>query len=308
MKTAPICRVLLFGGLGNQLFQIAAAKYVANSKTIILDTSLILCNKNSNWFQEHTKFEFSEQINIENSRKLNWLSSKIVGYAIRNSAHMINKDNKSIYNSYLRKITARILSLFVFRNHEVHIANGLGYDEELKSIQRDVLIIGYFQSYKWMESDVAVKDSIKKMIGCDLTKKRESGEALLQIRLGDFLNSEDFFPVDIAYIRKAIDLIELKHEITKIEVFSDDTEGARKILEKLNEDKLYFSESKSESALNTLRNMTEFENHIISSSTFGFWGAILAKQSSSVVAPTPWFRDAMDPKDLIPPHWSRIQR
>jgi hypothetical protein len=91
-------------------------------------------------------------------------------------------------------------------------------------------------------------------------------------------------------------------------VFSDDTEGARKILTLLNESRLSFPDSKLESALNTLRVMTEFQNHVISSSTFGFWGAILAKRSSNVIAPNPWFREAIDPKDLIPPGWIRLER
>ncbi len=308
MKNAHSCRVLLFGGLGNQLFQIAAAKHVANSKKIILDTSFVMNDSNPNWFKEHTKFDLTQQIKLENSRKLNWLSRRVIGYAIRNSTQLIQKNLKYIPILLLRKFTSKIISLFVFKNCEVLIANGLGYDEKLKQKKRDVLMIGYFQSYKWMESDSEIIPLIRKLIGCEFVKEKEVDLALLQIRLGDFLNSDDFLPINIDYISKAIDLIQLKQEIRKIEVFSDDTAGARKILSGVSEHKLYFSDSKSESALTSIRAMTAFQNHIISSSTFGFWGAILAKQTSNVVAPIPWFRDAIDPKDLIPPGWSRISR
>jgi hypothetical protein len=308
VKTEPICRVLLFGGLGNQLFQIAAAMHVANSQKILLDTSLIERKKNSNWFKEHKDFELGEHLMIEDSSSLNWLSSKIVGYAIRNSVHLIETDKKLFCTLLLRKITSNILSLFVFRNHEVHIANGLGYDVKLKSKQTNVLLIGYFQSYKWLKSDDDIINAIRNLIGCDLTKENDRDQTLLQIRLGDFVNSKDFFPVDTSYLKKAIKMIELKQSIRKIVVYSDDIEGAKLVLSEIEEGRLSFNEAITESVLSTLRSMTEFQNHIISSSTFGFWGAILANQSSNVVAPMPWFQDSIDPKDLIPPSWSRIAR
>lgn len=308
MKTEPICRVLLFGGLGNQLFQIAAAMHVANVRQLVVDTSLIKHNKKSNWFKEHKEWELGEQISFAKTNQLNWLSRRIVGYAIRNSARAINKDDKFNRTLILRKITSIFLSLFVFRNHEVHIANGLGYHSELKSKPGNLLLIGYFQSYRWLTSDENILNNIRKLIGCESTEEKARDESLLQIRLGDFLNSRDFSPIDTTYIKRAIKLIESKQRIRKIEVYSDDSVGAKLISAKLDDYELGFNDAKSESALKSLRSMTAFKNHIISSSTFGFWGAILANQSSNVVAPIPWFKDAMEPKDLIPPGWSRIER
>lgn len=56
--------------------------------------------------------------------------------------------------------------------------------------------------------------------------------------------------------------------------------------------------------------MTEMDKHIISNSTFSWWGAYLA-ESSKVLYPMPWYGPAIDidvEGTMIPSDWIRIER
>lgn len=85
MSQLESCRVLLFGGLGNQLFQIAAGLHVANGRPLVIDTSFIDKKNNKNWFSDHNKFAKINEVVIENSSSLNWFSKRLIGLAIRSS-------------------------------------------------------------------------------------------------------------------------------------------------------------------------------------------------------------------------------
>jgi hypothetical protein len=56
--------------------------------------------------------------------------------------------------------------------------------------------------------------------------------------------------------------------------------------------------------------MKRCKHHIISNSSFGWWGAFLGDyKNSSNVFPTPWWiKKKWDAKDLCPESWIGIQR
>jgi hypothetical protein len=127
-------------------------------------------------------------------------------------------------------------------------------------------------------------------------------------RMGDFEFTPGFQVIDLSYITKAVKHIRENFEITSIVVYSDDFTRAKDLLKDWRDIELTFNESDQLNPLATLNEMASFRNHIISSSTFGIWCAILAQESQNVVVPTPWFAKSKEPRNLLPPTWFRVAR
>lgn len=305
MNQRPSCSVLLFGGLGNQLFQIAAGLHNANGQRLLLDTSFIDRNKEKNWFTDHDEFAEIDEIVIDNVRSLNWISKKLIGLGIRSSSIELTLNKKTGTLVTLRKILSVLLSKIVFKNSKVYIANGIGFDSELPT---DSILIGYFQSYKWIYSDASILTAIRELIRCGSDQSRSSAEVLLQVRLGDFESTAGFQVIDESYVKKAISHISNSVEIKSIMVYSDDSTRAKNLLRNWRDIEITYDESGQLHPLSTLENMATYQNHIISSSTFGIWAAILAQKSQNVIAPTPWFSKSVEPRFLLPPSWFRVER
>lgn len=87
-------------------------------------------------------------------------------------------------------------------------------------------------------------------------------------------------------------------------VFSDDIEWCKKFLD-ANPPRGYMPVYvRGGSAQEDLALMCQFKHHILSNSTFGWWGAVLA-ESLDVCAPYPW-DSTSDRKDIYMPHWTLL--
>jgi hypothetical protein len=56
----------------------------------------------------------------------------------------------------------------------------------------------------------------------------------------------------------------------------------------------------------TLALLTRFTSHIISNSTFSWWGAYLSDSNQTVVTPSIWFRKHLDPERIYPEIWETV--
>jgi hypothetical protein len=308
MKEQPHCQILLFGGLGNQLFQIAAGLHAANGRPLVINTSFIDRKRNKNWFDDHHEFAKIDKIFINNSRSFNWIAKRLIGLAIRSSAVKLNTGKNKIIMSTARKFLQKLLKKIVFQNSDVYIADGIGFDSQLPTESNTITLIGYFQSYKWIYSEEKIIQLMRQLTKCESKQARSSHEVLLQIRLGDFESVSGFQVVDTSYIKNALKYLSEIQEIKSIRVYSDESDRAKKLFRNWRNIELTYDESDHLDPLSTLKDMATFQNYIISSSTFGIWGAILAQESQNVVAPTPWFSKSIEPAHLLPPSWFRAER
>lgn len=142
----------------------------------------------------------------------------------------------------------------------------------------------------------------------------------VHIRRANNLQLPQHHPVcDLAYFEAAIDKVEAKQLV----VFSDDLDWCKQqsIFKGA-----YFADGNPQGIdVMQLTNgyplslptvafdlflMTEMDKHIISNSTFSWWGAYLAN-SSKVLYPMPWYGPAIDidvEGTMIPSDWIRIER
>ena len=159
------------------------------------------------------------------------------------------------------------------------------YDEEsIKSLNqdKDYDLYGYFQSYKYWDKETVLKqfefdDKLKETVYNLYKKALDKPHVAISIRRGDFVNNPNYFQLPITYYLNAY----YKHFGAEYNViiFSDD----------INYCKAHFRAipNVSYADLNDIEQlclMSMCKNHIISNSTFSWWGAYLS-QSENVFRP-----------------------
>lgn len=283
--------IRIVGGLGNQLFGYFAGKYIASK----LSTDLVL--------------DLSQQKNNQHK------SSSILDLDLVEDAE--------ITYSASREKTDRFLSLFPSRLTKVNDAlqrslgsfhsSGLGWDPRLECVKDGSVISGYFQTYKYFSSHSKIHGMGR------LTPKnpsdwylKMSDEARVQqpvaihLRRGDY-QKEINNPIGVLskkYYVDALDRLATSQGISGSEVwvFSDDLESASSELRDGSQRIRLISPPSNSTAAESMSLFSLASCHVISNSTFSYWGAMFGT-GSAVVAPEKWFYLWEDPRDLLPPDW-----
>jgi len=171
-----------------------------------------------------------------------------------------------------------------------------------------ILLSGYFQSEKYFDESLvrqtyAIPDEISKKLRKRYGNLLALKPASINVRRGDFLNVQDFHPVcKLDYFLAGIEFLGKKRHYI---VTSDDPDWCKQ----------YFRAGN----LHVVDDVTPVENlylqslcydHIISNSTFSWWGAWLDdKKEKAVIAPCMWFGPKLshlDTKDLLPSSWIKL--
>ncbi len=132
----------------------------------------------------------------------------------------------------------------------------------------------------------------------------------VHIRRGDFLESRYAREIgnicDIAYYRKALDLIKERYEDAVFCFFSNDMEWVKKTFHE--ENALYIDGCMFDEYHDwyDMYVMSICKHNIIPNSTFGWWGAWLNQNpDKTVIAPKRW-RNRWEANDWCPPEWVLI--
>ena len=184
--------VNLFGGLGNQLFQIAAAYKISQikNKKIIIDNSL----------QNYFKFSH-EKFNLSDIFKLNFKKKKY----------------NNFYQILLKKIILKFRFLSNFQNFYVTEFN---YLKTLKKDFTKIEMLDYWQNLNFFKSHInEIKKLFKfKQIKVDknlLNVISKKNSVSLHIRRGDYTFIKNYvnYSLPIDYYKKAINKINQKKKI-----------------------------------------------------------------------------------------------
>jgi glycosyltransferase involved in cell wall biosynthesis len=308
----PSVRVKLYGGLGNQLFQFAAALAISGDRRLILELDL----KSSDG--AITKFILPPKVDVEirNSRKLDsFLFLKLCNLNLRLSTIVTPSFPKRMSKMLLE----RTLRLFLWMKYKtftkVIAPMGLGYSN-IASPRKHLYLLGYFQSYIWSEN-FEVRNQLRNMrlqrrsIPLDeMLQEINSNKVLaVHVRLGDYLNNPQFGQLTSDYYRKAIQQALGVAKFEKLWIFSNNMVEARSKLNFLND---FGMEVKwvNDSEFTPPEVMTVLSNCsglILANSSFGWWGArVSSVESQFVFAPKPWFENIESPRLLIPDNWIQI--
>ena len=205
--------------------------------------------------------------------------------------------------------------------------NGFPYQELPldKMINKDIIISGYFQSYKYFESNFSI---ICRLIGLDkmketllnklnLERKDLENYVSIHFRLGDYKKLQDFHPLATYeyYERSLHHIAKCKPNITLNIMYFCEEEDIEDVLIKINKLKEVFPSYYFNRGDKTLEDweqmllMSCLHDNIIANSSFSWWGAYFNSREDKIVCyPSLWFGESanIDTKDLCPPQWIKI--
>ncbi len=303
--------ISLAGGLGNQLFQYAAALSYNSKSRIFFESQYGGPRKNNDGLPEIFSFQ-KQWILIDDAKPIAWFPQKIYNFLIRASGMRENRRfSKLIWP--LKLLFSFILLLRFSRWMNISLSKGLG-GKTNPPPSRDTYQIGLFQnSENCLRSEVLSSLKLLRLTNpsSELANwiARAKGRKILvvHVRLGDYLLEPDFGVPAPQYYFEAICRIRDLNDFTDIWVFSNDLEEAKKHLSFLNFSYVTWVPEIGNSASETLELMREGSAFVIANSTFSWWGALLSKtEGAQVIAPKPWFFRATLPDGIIPTDWETI--
>jgi len=292
--TASLC-----GGLGNQLFQYAAARALAaqHKANLILDLS---------WFE-----------------KVHYLRGVTVrSYALEPFSLPVQlKKNKPVLKWFSRLaffLEKVIFSLKLPLIHGLYIEKSFNFDPNFYKLEAPVRLSGYWQSFKYFES---IASLIRSEIGTPrhlsmasakvLDKIRSTDAICIHVRRGDYISNQsasDYHGLcSMDYYQRGVELVLEGLISPQGFVFTDDPDWAKECLQ-LPIPFMVVDVNGPEAAHEDLWLMSACRRFIIANSSLSWWGAWLSAATDKiVVAPQRWFSDEeIDTQDLILPEWIRI--
>ncbi|MGY3211649.1 alpha-1,2-fucosyltransferase [Mucilaginibacter sp. HD30] len=286
--------IKLQGGLGNQMFQYAAARGLVNGVAEVgLDTGFLLAHSSDTAHFTAREFELGIFRNLSvysaTAHKLSLFKSQAIYYKLLRAFQR----RKPIY---IKQPDANYMALPDFQQYQIYLE-------------------GYFQSAKYFEhirqqllNDFefpALDDDNKALqAGINTTINAVS----IHIRRGDYVRSSAIRDVHglipLSYYKQAIAYLKAKYDQLTFYVFSDDISWAK---ENLNLPNAYFiSHNTGKESWKDMALMTKCTHHIIANSSFSWWGAWLAQRPGTTIAPAQWFNPRQvifNIDDYIPKNW-----
>jgi hypothetical protein len=304
-------RVFLTGGLGNQLFQLAAAMHSAGSRRIELDVVTASPRKNKNGEAEILSLDLPEQIEIL-KKNAGTFARKVFGFNIR-SGYLPNYIEKSTRIKALQSIGSSIAFTMVLKKfYRVNISNDLGFDAEVRSSDKNEIIIGYFQTHKVASEIKNKKHQLFHLLRNEEYLKykslaRTERPLLVHVRLSDYQLEDNFGVLNSEYYRAAIEFAWQTERFGRIWLFSDQPADAMQRIPYEFRNRTRLVEDRNLDSAETLQIMSLCQGYVIANSSFSWWGAFLSEcKDPLVVTPKPWFIGLPEPTDLIPLNWNRF--
>jgi hypothetical protein len=302
--------VYLTGGFGNQLFQVAAAKSL-NVEKIKLIKDIGRPRINSHGKPEIFSVNLGPEVEEHELRHNNSFISKVFGYLLRSSINPTLVE-KLILRRLMRLIGSIIINFELGARVQIIYSDNVGYTE-FKRKKSIVLLIGYFQSYRYLEEarreNLKTSQSIFANRGpTPMEKYKKKTKVIIHYRLGDYKQEKAFGILNPDYYIRALDYVRQKIQVDEVWVFSDEIDSARnKLGSRIFADAIWI-DPRNHTTESSFDLMRQGDAYIIGNSTYSWWAATLSYADPKIViAPLPWFAKIQEPQFLISPNWERIE-
>ncbi len=284
------------GGLGNEMFQYAAARSFAMDRGCPLKLDLSICHENNDkdWFYTFNRLNIIED---EASEQEISLVKKEKAKSPRKLIHRIIRD-------------LRIKKIRHFREVDCFAFDKMLYKTSLPLYMHGGFVaLKYFDKYR----DIFVKEFAPK--NALAWKNKEFAEQIsscnsvsIHIRRGDYTFDKNAIKknglLSLDYYERAIDIIKSKIDNPVFFLFSNDKEWVAEKF-KFDGQKVCVDANDDEFGYEDIRLMSLCKSNIIANSTFSWWGAYLNQNPGKVViAPQKWLAyKKTDPEEFIPKDW-----
>lgn len=246
----PRIYVILRGGLGNQLHQIAAGAAISERVDGVLRVYSHIVDTSVN----PSRRGFFREFNL----------SKV----------FFTVDLKEV--GWFENLALRILVRLRYKGSEKSVVSEENFDH-FNLHRKCYLLKGWFQSHKYLPNNFNPTAFVP-------PTPLEDSTATVHVRLTDF-SSIDSEPLNSDYYRVAILRIKQMKEINRFICFSDDIQGAQRMLTG-SEEKIYPEYESPFTPDNLLLNMSTSKYLICSRSSLSWWAAqIVAAKGGQVFSP-----------------------
>lgn len=299
-------RTYLAGGLGNQLFQLAASLYVARGNQVVLESRFAHTRLNDLGIPDLANFKLPKNVSID-SRESRSILSRATNLGLRMGAD--NASRITIY--FLQFAISALMLVFEKRICRTFINRGVGYDPRIENCSKDIFLIGYFQTHRLADHS-AVNEELRQLAlvsGLEIEDLPAAHDEFIfvHMRLGDYLQANSFGIPNKFYYENGVSKIRESNHKLKLLVFSDDPLEAEIRLDSILGPGDVVLTKSTKSAAENLETLKKGKYFVIGNSTFSWWAAYLSNnQTKQIVSPTPWFKSAQIPQELIPEDWTRI--
>ena len=280
-------KVKLNGGLGNQMFQYAAARRLAEHHKTFLKA----------FFVSTMAGDTKRQYDL-------------------GCFHLTPEFSVTSLSRYEIKIRAMIGKLIPIEGEQV-TEKSFHFDPAILSLPDGVTLNGYWQSEKYFKdvedlirSDFEFKSPLTRKNAQIAKRIKACNSISLHIRRGDYAydpKTNAFHGlINLDYYHRALAYIESKSPQSKVFVFSDDIDWVRKSLKLPKAE--YIDWNQGNNSFKDMQLMSLCNYNIIANSSFSWWGAWLnSNPKKIIIAPRQWFKDqTIDTKDLIPTGWIKL--
>jgi len=288
--------VKLIGGLGNQMFQYATARRLAEKHSAILKLDVT-------GFEEYKLHKYG----LNCFHVLEHVASKAEIELIRGNQNIINRARR------------KIASIFGFKNYNGWIfEREFHFDADIIEAPDNVLLEGYWQSEKYFIdiSDILRCEFVIKYQQDNQSQKfaniiQNTESVSLHVRRADYvqnaLTNKVFGTCNQEYYNRSVRYAGERIFNPHYFIFSDEPQWAKDNL-KFDFPMTFVDCNNASRNYEDLRLMSICKHNIIANSSFSWWGAWLNDNPNKIViAPKKWFNDnTRNTKDLIPEQWVRL--
>jgi hypothetical protein len=297
--------VVLAGGLGNQLFQIASA-LSSTDRNIYVVTCIGEPKKHLGKI-EISNLDFGSRIIFLECSQSHFVSRKAFLVLLSLATNRRHLFANTLSRILILSTTSVIISTHLRSLTFPRVSVGAGYDPNFVS-RRGNLYVGYFQTYR---IDELAKDLLTKALNkyalSHLNPSHPRLDLVIHSRLGDYKNEPLFGTIGLDYFSKSLKILSERIDLRKIGLFSDEPILAIQQMPAEYIDFIKVKESSDDSPLLVLLKMRYARNYILSNSTFGWWAAFTSAPEK-VIVPSPWFSDGETPNEFLPEPWVKIVR
>jgi hypothetical protein len=295
-------KLILFGGLGNQLFQYFAGQYLAHKADAVLKVDSTFSqfgrSGHSDWVGDIT------------------LPGYISPSAPRHSFRYLQSLLKRRFRDFLgRIIRKKEMNLWCLNQYH---SPAPGYDSQLEHQKPPVTIVGYFQTWRYFQAlkerglapELAMKNPSPWFLDMNGQMSSQGKILGIHVRRGDYVGNAGIGTLSVSYYEAAAEELRSRGASwDAIWIFSDDATRVENEFQGFlsGKEKLIFVEPPLEShAFESLLLLSRSPYLIIANSTFSWWAAILGNPDKAIACPLKWFAQMEDPLDLYPQNWIRI--
>ncbi|HPW66832.1 MAG TPA: alpha-1,2-fucosyltransferase [Salinivirgaceae bacterium] len=292
--------VNLYGGLGNQLFQYACGKAVAERLGVELQLDISHLKE----YGKATNFTVRDfELGVFS---INEKTADI--QEVRKYVPNLYKTSRYYHQLWRIKRLFNGRHLFIERTWQRD-----RYIENIEKVKDNTYLYGYFQSARYfadieekLRTTLVLKDRIDAENEALIQQMENENSVSIHIRRGDYENSRFSLPELDTYYLPAIKAIQTQIPQPKFYIFSNDAEWVKKNFNSLEiKNEIVSINSGSRSFMDMIL-MSRCKHNIIGNSSFSWWGAWLNQNPDKmIVVPKNWYKNGRE-TDLQLKEWIKI--